>query len=154
MGGMTFLVDKPVAIVQDRFMTVPVTTSYIIQERGPMTTLGGLEALAFVNTKFANESGLHPDIQFHFAPASVNSDAGVRVRKILGLNDRLYNAVYRPISNQDSYTILPLLLRPKSRGWVRLRSANPLHYPVINANYFHHPLDVATLVEGIFLIVF
>lgn len=70
------------------------------------------------------------------------------MRKILGLTDRLYNAVYKPIANQDVFTILPLLLRPKSRGWVRLKSANPFHYPLINANYFDHPLDIATLVEG------
>ncbi|KAL0266695.1 UNVERIFIED_CONTAM: hypothetical protein PYX00_009168 [Menopon gallinae] len=148
LGGMTFLIDKPVSIVQERFQTVPITTHYIINERGPMTTLGGLEAVAFVNTKYANKSGTYPDIQFHFAPASVNSDAGVRVRKILGLTDRLYNAVYKPIANQDVYTILPLLLRPKSRGHVRLRSANPFHYPIIFANYFDHPQDIATLVEG------
>ena len=77
LGGMTFLVDKPVAIVQDRFQTVPVTTNYIINERGPMTTLGGLEGLAFINTIYANKSGAWPDVQFHFAPASINSDRGM-----------------------------------------------------------------------------
>jgi len=149
LGGMTFLINKPVAIVQERFQTIPVTAQYLMHERGPMTTLGGLEGVAFVNTKFANASGTYPDIQFHFAPASVNSDAGVQVRKILGLTDQVYNAVYRPIANHDSWTILPLLLRPRSRGWVRLRSSNPFHYPVINANYFDDPFDIATLVEGI-----
>ena len=153
LGGMTFLINKPLAIVQERFQTIPVTAQYLIHERGPMTTLGGLEGLAFVNTKFANISGTYPDIQFHFAPASVNSDAGVQVRKILGLTDQVYNAVYRPIANHDSWTLLPLLLRPRSRGWVRLRSSNPFHYPVINANYFDDPFDIATLVEGIKLAV-
>lgn len=86
LGGMTFLIDKPVSIVQERFQTVPITTQYIINERGPMTTLGGLEAVAFVNTKYANKSGTYPDIQFHFAPASVNSDAGMSHRL---LNRRL-----------------------------------------------------------------
>ncbi|GLH01008.1 hypothetical protein R5R35_006258 [Gryllus longicercus] len=149
LGGLTFLVNKPVAIVQERFQTVPVTMQYIIHERGPMTTLGGVEGLAFINTKYANKSGTYPDIQFHFAPASINSDDGVRVRKVLGITDRVYNSVYRPISNRDTYTLMPLLLRPRSRGWVRLRSANPFHYPVINANYFADPFDVATLVEGV-----
>jgi len=79
----------------------------------------------------------------------VNSDAGLQVRKILGLTDQVYNAVYRPIANRDSWTLLPLLLRPRSRGWIRLRSSNPFHYPVIHANYFDDPFDVATLVEGI-----
>lgn len=149
LGGLTFTVDKPVAIVQNRIQAVPVTMHYVLNERGPMTTLGGLEAVAFVNTPYANASGTYPDIQFHFAPASINSDGGARVRKVLGITDRVYNAVYRPIADRDTWSILPLLLRPRSRGWVRLRSADPFHYPVINANYFDDPRDVATLVEGV-----
>ncbi|KAH1018844.1 hypothetical protein HUJ05_006535 [Dendroctonus ponderosae] len=139
-------IDKPVSIVQDRFQAFPMTMQYILNEKGPMTTLGGVEGLAFVNTKYGNRSW--PDIQFHMAPASVNSDAGARVRKVLGLTDELYNAVYKPIANQDVYTLMPLLLRPRSRGWVKLRSKNPFDAPLINANYFHHSIDINTLVEG------
>lgn len=51
-----------------------VALEYIVRERGPMTSLGGVEGLAFVNTKYAPESGTWPDIQFHFAPSSINSD--------------------------------------------------------------------------------
>ncbi|XP_075219565.1 glucose dehydrogenase [FAD, quinone]-like [Lycorma delicatula] len=149
MAGLTFLVDKPIAIVQDRLQAVPVTMEYILNERGPMTTLGGVEGLGFVSSKYANRSIDWPDIQFHMAPASINSDAGVRVRKILGIQDRIYNRVYRPISNRDSWTIMPLLLRPRSRGYVRLRSKNPFLYPIINPNYFDDPRDIATLVEGV-----
>ncbi|XP_066259542.1 glucose dehydrogenase [FAD, quinone]-like [Euwallacea similis] len=146
MGGLTFRIDKPVSIVQDRFQAFPMTMQYILNEKGPMTTLGGVEGLAFVNTKYGNRSW--PDIQFHMAPASVNSDAGARVRKVLGLTDELYESVYKPIANQDVYTLMPLLLRPRSRGWVRLRSKNPFDAPLINANYFNHSIDIKTLVEG------
>lgn len=149
MAGLTFVIDKPVAIVQDRLRAVPVTMEYVIREKGPMTTLGGVEGLAFVNTKYANRSKDYPDIQFHMAPASINSDAGVRVRKILGLTDYIYDTMFRPITNRDSWTIMPLLLRPKSRGWVRLRSRNPFVYPIINPNYFQHPHDIITLIEGV-----
>lgn len=51
-----------------------VALEYIVREKGPMTSLGGVEGLAFVNTKYAPESGTWPDIQFHFAPSSINSD--------------------------------------------------------------------------------
>lgn len=95
---------------------VAITTQYVMRERGPMTTLGGVEGLAFVHTKYSNRSDHWPDIQFHFAPASINSDDGVRVRKILGITERVYDAVYRPIANRDTWTLLPLLLRPRSRG--------------------------------------
>lgn len=148
MGGLTFLIDKPVSIVQSRFQPTPMTMHYVVNGRGPMSTLGGVEAYAFVNTKYANASGLFPDIQFHMAPASISSDAGVQVRKVLGITDEVYNTVFRPITNRDAWTIMPLLLRPRSRGTIRLRSSNPFENPVINANYFDDPLDVATLVEG------
>lgn len=148
MGGMTFLVDKPVAIVQDRFNPSGITMQYVMNERGPMTSLGGVEGLAFVNTPLANQTIDWPDIQFHMAPASVNSDAGARVKKVLGLKESLYREVYAPIANKDSWTIMPLLLRPRSRGWVRLRTKNPFHYPLMDPNYFDDPFDVQTLVEG------
>ncbi|CAH2051931.1 unnamed protein product, partial [Iphiclides podalirius] len=149
VGGLTFLVDKPVAIVQNRFQAFPVTMNYVVNERGPMTVLGGLEGIAFVNTKYANSSGLWPDIQFHMAPASFSSDNGQIVRKILGLTDELYDSVYRPIANKDAWTIMPLLLRPNTRGYVKLRSSNPFDYPVMNPRYHEDRLDVNRLVEGI-----
>nr|NVI72418.1 putative glucose dehydrogenase [Cucujiformia] len=146
MGGLTFLIDKPVSIVQDRFQAFPMTMQYVVNEKGPMTTLGGVEGLGFINTYLGNRSW--PDIQFHMAPASINSDAGARVRKVLGLTEELYDTVYKPIANKDVWTLMPLLLRPKSRGWVRLRSKNPFDTPLINANYFDDPFDIKTLVEG------
>ncbi|XP_043270267.1 glucose dehydrogenase [FAD, quinone] [Venturia canescens] len=146
--GLTFLIDKPVAIVQDRLQAAPVTMHYVANGRGPMTTLGGIEGYAFVNTKFANESIDYPDIQFHVAPASIASDGGAQVKKVLGLTDDLYDTVFKPITNKDAWTIIPLLLRPKSRGTVRLRNSNPFKNPLINANYFSEPRDIATLVEG------
>jgi len=149
MGGLTFLIDKPVAIVQDRFQAAPMTMHYVVNGRGPMTTLGGLEGYAFVNTKYANYSIDYPDLQFHMAPASINSDAGVQVRKIFGLTDEVYNTVYRPIINKDAWTLIPVLLRPKSRGTIRLKNSNPFHSPLINANYFSDPMDIAVLVEGV-----
>lgn len=82
------------------------------------------------------------------APASVNSDGGARVWKVLGLTEELYNTVYKPIANKDVYTLMPLLLRPRSRGWVTLRNKNPFAPPLINANYFDDPFDIKTLVEG------
>ncbi|KAM3963794.1 glucose dehydrogenase [FAD, quinone] [Aphomia sociella] len=149
VGGLTFLVDKPVAIVQNRFQAFPVTMNYVINERGPMTVLGGLEGVAFVNTKYANSSGLWPDVQFHMAPASFSSDNGQIVRKILGLTDEVYDTVYKPIANKDAWTIMPLLLRPNTRGYVKLKSSNPFHYPIMNPRYHENALDVARLVEGI-----
>ena len=147
-GGLTFLVDKPVAILQNRIQAATATTEYVLNERGPLTVLGGLEGIAFVNTPYANHSLDWPDIQFHMAPASLNSDNGAQVWKILGLREDFYKEMYSPIYDRYSWTIMPLLLRPKSRGWVRLQSKNPYAAPLMNPNYFDDPLDMATMVEG------
>nr|CAD7194755.1 unnamed protein product [Timema douglasi]CAD7404454.1 unnamed protein product [Timema poppensis] len=149
LGGLTFLVDEPITFKRSRFQTVPVALEYIVNERGPLTSLGGVEGVAFVNTKYANASGAWPDIQFHFAPSSINSDGGEVIRKILGLRDGVYNTVYKPLLSAETWTILPLLLRPNSRGRVLLRSNDPKDHPLIEPNYFSDPEDVARLIEGI-----
>jgi choline dehydrogenase len=41
------------------------------------------------------------------------------------------------------------LLRPRSRGWVRLRSADPKDAPLINSNYLGNADDVSHIVEGL-----
>ena len=42
-----------------------------------------------------------------------------------------------------------LLLRPKSRGSVSLKSANPLDAPAIDMGYLSHPDDIGVMVEGV-----
>jgi choline dehydrogenase-like flavoprotein len=148
LGGLTFVVDGPVTVTQARFQSFPVIMEYIMNERGPMTYTG-VEGVAFVNTKYADPSGLWPDIQFHFAPSSINSDRGQNIRKILNLRDGFYNTVYKPLTYAETWTILPLLLRPKSTGFVRLRSKNPFEQPSLEPNYFAYEQDVRVLVEGI-----
>ena len=44
-------------------------------------------------------------------------------------------------------TVCPL--RPKSRGWLEIRSADPLAHPHITANYLDHEDDGRTLLAGL-----
>lgn len=111
-------------------------------------TDSGVEGVAFVNTRYADKMDDYPDIQFHFLPSSINSD-GEQIKKILGLRESVYNTMYKPLTGADTWSILPLLLRPKSSGWIRLKSRNPLVYPDINPNYFTRKEDVDVLVDGI-----
>ena len=47
-----------------------------------------------------------------------------------------------------AFTIGPVLLTPKARGHVRLRSADPAAKPLIVGNHLSEPEDMATLVAG------
>jgi choline dehydrogenase len=85
------------------------------------------EAMAFVRSS----SGLAaPDIQFHFAPAYF-VDHG---------NEEFEG---------HAFTVGPVLVTPRSRGTVRLRSADPNAKPRILTNTLSEPEDVAAFVRSI-----
>jgi choline dehydrogenase len=49
----------------------------------------------------------------------------------------------------NAVSILPGVVRPMSRGWVRLASRNPLDQPLINPNYLGVESDLERLIEGV-----
>lgn len=148
LGGLTFVINKPVSVTKRRYQTPQVLMEYMFHERGPMT-YPGVEGLAFVNTKYADSSGLWPDIQYHFLPSSVNSDGGEVIWKVTNLKENVLNTMYRPLFKSETWSLLPLLLRPKSTGWVKLQSRSPFQQPLLIPNYFAYPEDVQVMVEGI-----
>ena len=59
----------------------------------------------------------------------------------------------RPPS-REGFTIFPVLLHPRSKGNIRLRSKNPDDPPLINPNYLSEEPDVKILAEGIASVLF
>jgi choline dehydrogenase len=103
-------------------------TRYLLFKKGPFTA-SPLEACAFAHTR----PGLdRPDIQFHFAPAH-----GTDMHDL----DQIPKG-------DDGYSILPTLLTPKSRGEVRLQSADPQVPIAIDPRYVSDPEDMQTLLKG------
>ncbi len=49
----------------------------------------------------------------------------------------------------NCFTLIPGIVRPQSRGWLRLPSASPLDPPIINPRYLSADEDVAGLLRGI-----
>ena len=49
---------------------------------------------------------------------------------------------------REGFSLYPILLRPKSRGKISLRSSDPQDHPKIQPNYLTHPDDVKVLIEG------
>lgn len=149
LGGLTFMVNKEVSILLNRIYAVTPVMQYAVMGDGPLTIMGGVEGLAFVNTKYVNASDDYPDIEFHFISGSTNSDSGAQLKKAHGLRDDFYNRVFGPLHNKDVWSVIPMLLRPRSRGIIKLRSRKPTDYPLIYPNYFQDDFDMKTLVEGV-----
>lgn len=49
----------------------------------------------------------------------------------------------------NAISILPGLVRPMSRGWIRLASNNPLDRPLVNPNYLSAEADVERLIQAV-----
>jgi choline dehydrogenase-like flavoprotein len=71
-----------------------------------------------------------PDLQFHFGPTWF-----------------IFHGFENPPGH--GFTILPSTVATKSRGILKLRTANPLDAPLINPNYFAVEDDLNTLVTGV-----
>ena len=147
VGGITFSLNEEVSLVESRLYDIRHVLEYTICGAGPFTALGGVEGLAFINTKYANASDDFPDMQLHFA--SLGQSSSSVFRKICGLKREYYDTVFGEFLEKDVWSVLPTLLRPKSKGIIKLRSSNPFDHPLIYPNYFEKPEDVATMVEGI-----
>ncbi|AWL09997.1 Choline dehydrogenase [Aquirufa nivalisilvae] len=104
--------------------------TYLMSHQGPLSS-SPLEACAFFDSVHQLE---RPDLQFHFSSAWAYD---------------LYDKNNLPLS--DGYTVLPTLLKPKSRGYVGLRSSNPWDAPLIDPKFLTDVggEDLATLVRGV-----
>jgi len=61
---------------------------------------------------------------------------------------KTWDAVHANPPSTEGLTIFPVLLHPRSRGTVRLRSSDPEDPPLINPNYLSEEIDVKILAEG------
>ncbi|MCA8024594.1 MULTISPECIES: GMC family oxidoreductase [Burkholderia cepacia complex] len=111
--------------VRGAIKTLGDIRQYRNSRTGTLTT-NFAEGGAFLKTRPDLE---RPDVQMHFVVGPV-SDHGRKVRLGHGLSCHV------------------CLLRPKSRGSVKLRSADPLDVPLIDPAFLDHEDDLEVLVEG------
>ena len=52
------------------------------------------------------------------------------------------------VENTYGFTVTTVVAKPKSRGTVQLRSANPDDMPLVSPNLLKHPDDMQTMIEG------
>lgn len=60
-----------------------------------MTLLGGVEGLAYINTKLNDDKRGRPDIEFIFASGSLSTDDGFLLRRGIGIKDNIYKKTYK-----------------------------------------------------------
>ncbi|MDB5542412.1 MAG: choline dehydrogenase-like flavoprotein, partial [Devosia sp.] len=56
--------------------------------------------------------------------------------------------VLNAVEKTHGVTITTVVTKPKSRGFVKLRSPNPADMPIVSPNLLQHPDDMATMIAG------
>lgn len=90
-----------------------------------MLTKGGLGATNHFESggHIRSRAGIvYPDIQYHFLPLAISYDG-------------------KTLAKGHGFQVHVGTKRSKSRGWVRLRSADPSDLPRVRFNYMSHPDD-------------
>jgi len=98
---------------------------YLLGKRGPATS-NLAEAGGFISSRLAEDS--RPDIQFHFLPAMLDNHG-------------------RNLLPGRGMTIHACQLRPRSRGEICLKSADPSRPPAIQPNYLQADHDLEMMLE-------
>ena len=99
---------------------------YLLTRKGPVAS-SLFETGGFW---YADENARSPDIQFHLGLGS-GIEAGVSKMRNPGV------------------TLNSAFLRPRSRGTVRLQSADPAKHPLIDPNYWSDPYDKEMSIRGL-----
>lgn len=96
--------------------------------------------------RFNNDTDF-PDVQLFLASAADNADGGYFVKRSCGLGDDFFASLFEKILYKESYAVVPLVMRPYSRGYIKLRNTDPSQQPIIVPNYFDDPRDLDILVR-------
>lgn len=148
-SSVVFTVNDTVGLKEHRLTQLQPFAQWFTKGTGPITISGGVEGLGYIRTPGAITENDVPDIELIFIAGSLSSDSGNVIRKGMGVTDEVFDTVFKPILNVDTWSIWPMIMRPKSKGWVRLKSKNPLAWPIMSGNYFSDPSDLDAIVEGI-----
>lgn len=134
---------------------IPLPTSslneayeYLLYNRGPMATSGAHDLLGFVNVH--NSSSKYPNIQFHhFHFQQGEVDKSVIILTQLYVSEEISQEVAKILTEKTVFAPNPVLLKPKSRGELLLRSKDPTDPVRIFANYYSVQEDMDTMLKSL-----
>ncbi|XP_055946235.1 L-sorbose 1-dehydrogenase-like [Argiope bruennichi] len=144
---LNFKTKYPEPILMKKAILPTSLLKYKLEATGPDTTLCGIEGMAFLNTKYNDANLDWPDVQIILLSGSLATDSTGITRQAFGISEETYEKVYNPYIGENTFTFFPVLLKPKSRGTIRLKSDDPYAYPLIDFNLFEHKEDLNKVVD-------
>lgn len=147
-GALTFAINSTALNIAN-VLDLNIIDNYFKTLSGPLSSAGGVESIAFLETNESYNPNGYPDLEFLQMAASLNSD--LIFKKNFNIRNEIYEEMFESLrsSNADTFMVFPMVMRPKSRGRIKLRSTNPFTTPAIFPNYFSDPYDIDISIRGI-----
>lgn len=149
LSALTFLVDQPVTVVEQEVRRPRYLLDYTLFNRGPLTLPAGAEGIAFVKTNISYLPADYPDIELVMGIGAFTGDDSGFLRNVFGIPKSFVDKVFSSVHGRHAFTIAPVLMRPKSRGRISLKTTNPFHWPHLRPNFYSNKDDMLILREGI-----
>ncbi|XP_058447534.1 oxygen-dependent choline dehydrogenase-like [Malaya genurostris] len=153
-GGISFLIQNPnntgpLSISMTNSVNANSIRNLTFNNSGVFMNMPSCQVMGFINTKYQPVGSTRPDIQIFMSAQSELSDGGLWSAYGAALSNNYYAKNFENWEFHDAFLILPLLMRPQSRGYLKLRSKNPYDKIKIYPNYFAVRQDVNVIIEGL-----
>lgn len=122
--------------------------SYLMYGVGGLSHVGVFDYVGFINS--VNKTSDIPDLQMLYHQFRMGE--GKRLKRFIdsvGFNADVKKSFMSGIKESELLVVMVVLLKPKSRGKIELKSNDPLEKPIIRGNYLSEQDDVDTLIRGV-----
>lgn len=147
--GLAFTLNSSIVLPREQLEEPLAFLQFLETNQGPMASMSMIEAVAFGRTKASRDVKNYPDVELLFLGGGFQTDRGMILRKAFRISDETYNGLFKPVEDVPTIQIFPILLHPRSSGFVKLKSNNPFSWPRAYGNFLNDSHDVETLLAGI-----
>ncbi|XP_055932760.1 glucose dehydrogenase [FAD, quinone]-like [Argiope bruennichi] len=140
---LPYLLDPSFLLPEQKLTNLGYLEEYLSNRTGPLSSLQFLASVAFFPRDTDPPSVDIPshELQIFELPFSLKEQ--------LNQYPEIYEQYFSPYEGLPSYLCVSSAVRPRSRGIVRLRTADPYDSPIIDPNYFGDTRDVDDVAQGL-----
>ncbi|XP_023246416.1 glucose dehydrogenase [FAD, quinone]-like [Copidosoma floridanum] len=139
-------VGVKMSIKDDYYETLSTDSvnEFLLRRTGPMSSTGLTQVTAFLESSYTKRGV--PDVQVFF-------DGFSSTCARTGLDIECKDGSLGTCPARREIVARPTVVQTRSRGYLTLRSSDPLDHPLIYPNYFTNETDMRVLIEGVKKIV-
>lgn len=117
---------------------------WLLFRKGSFASPAGVTGMAFINT--TDQTSNRPDVELVLMTGSCATS--FLLRRYLRIRFDVGAQYFLPQTLHPTFTIAPVLLYPKSKGFVKVVSDNPYNPPLIKPNFLSNEEDLNTLLRA------